>query len=179
MNTINDDMTGKSADSGIGICPVSSATLQKSYLIIADESEEFSAALYYALRLANLNNGHVSIAHIQDLQDFLHWGAVENMVREDMRKESEQILYRIARECNTYNNHIPSLYSREGKAVDVIQEILEGDPRICALILAASTKSSDPNPLIKHFSGKAGAALKIPLMIIPGTLGKDDVENLL
>jgi hypothetical protein len=158
---------------------VSSATLQKSYLIIADESEEFSAALYYALRLANLNNGHVSIAHIQDLQDFLHWGAVENMVRNDMRKESEQVLYRIARECNAYNNHIPSLYSREGKAVDVIQDILERDPRICALILAASTKSSGPGPLIKHFSGKAGASLKIPLMIIPGTLSKDDVENLL
>lgn len=160
-------------------CPFEAAALQKSYLVVADESEEFNAALHYALNLASLNNGHVSIVHTQDLKDFLHWGAVEDMVRQDMRKESEQLLWSIAKQCNNYNGHIPSLYSREGKTIDVISDILEEDRRIAALILAASSKNSGPGPLIKHFSGKAASQLKIPLVIVPGNLSKEDIEKLI
>lgn len=152
---------------------------QKSYLVVADESDEFRAALYYALNLAQLNQGHVSIAHIQNLQDFMHWGNVENMVRGEMRKKSEELLWTIASECNTYNNHIPSLYSREGHAVDVITDILDEDPRISALVLAASTKSSNPGPLVKHFASKVVAQLKVPLIVVPGDLSKENIEKLI
>jgi hypothetical protein len=153
--------------------------IQKSYLVIADESDEFNAALCYALNLADLNKGHVSVAHIQNLQDFIHWGSVEDMVRKDMRKKSEELLWIIAGQCNDHEKHVPSLYSREGNAIDVIMDILKEDPRICALILAAAPSSSNPGPLVKHFASKVIGQLPVPLIVVPGNLSAEDIEKLI
>ena len=155
---------------------------QRSYLVIADEHEqELSlAALYYALNLAELNDGHVSIVHIQDPdEDFMHWGAVENRMKQDMRASSEKILFQYAKECNAYNGHIPSLYSREGEQIKIINEIIDADPRISALILGANTSGSNSGPLISHFTNKAMAQLRIPVTVVPGNLDIQRIEEII
>lgn len=155
---------------------------QRSYLVIADENEreESLVALYYALNLAELNDGHVSIVHIQDPDsDFMHWGAVENMMKQDMRAASEKLLFQYAKECNAYNGHIPSLHSREGEQVKVINDIIESDPRISALILGANTNSSNAGPLISHFTNKGMAQLNIPVIVVPGNLDIQRIEELI
>lgn len=160
--------------------PKKARAKERTYLVIADGTEEFRAALHYALNLASLNKGHVSIAHIQDTNDFMHWGAVEDMVRKEMRTESEKILWHVAKECNQYNGHIPSLYCREGKAVPVITSILEEDPRIAALILGAATQGKKGQAaLINHFAGKALGHLRTPVIIVPGGLEPDEVKTLI
>lgn len=152
----------------------------RTYLVVADGSEEFRAALLYALNLARLNKGHVAVVHVQDVNDFMHWGAVEHMVRQEMRAESEKLLWHIAKECNDYGKHVPSLYCKEGKPAAVIAAILEEDPLIGALILAApGAGGKGQTGLIGHFTGKALSNVRIPVIIVPGCLKADDIEHLI
>lgn len=146
------------------------------YLVVADEQEEFKIALHYACRLATARRGHVAIAHIRDMQDFMHWGKVEAMIRHDMRKQAEQEIFEISKEVNEDHDIMPSLYIREGQPADKIIDIIEEDRNIVSLILSASKNSNNPGPLVTYFAGKGMHRLRIPVIIIPGHLDIDAIN---
>lgn len=148
-----------------------------TYLIIADDTAEFPVALDYACCLAQTRRGHVAVAHITELDDFVHWGKVEAMMRHDMRVKAEQELWEIAKRIKDAYAMTPSLYIREGKRIDSIISIINEEKRIRSLILAGSTSGSGPGPLITHFSGKGMAQLRVPMVVVPGHFDREAIES--
>lgn len=147
-----------------------------SYLVIADGSDEFCIAAYYASRVALARRGTVSIAHITNLQDFMHWGKVEALMLQDLRIQAEKDLWQAAKEINEDHGLFPCFYVREGQSIDKIIDIIEEDNNIRALILAGSSNSNNQGPLITYFSGKGMGRLGIPLIIVPGHLSKEAID---
>lgn len=146
------------------------------YLVIADAAEEFDIALHYACRLATARRGHVAIAHIKDVQEFMHWGKVEAMIRQDMRKEAEQEIFEISKNINETHGIIPSIYIREGLKTDQIVEIIQEERNIVALVLSASKNSNNPGPLVSYFAGKGMHRLRCPIIVVPGHLDIDAIN---
>ncbi len=147
------------------------------YLMVADGSEEQHIAAYYASKIAQARRGYIAIAHITDLDDFVHWGKVEAMMRNDMRAQAEKDVWQIAKDINDHNERIfPSLYIREGKMVDKILDIIDENKSIRALILAGSKTGNNQGPLVTHFSGKGMGSLRIPVIIVPGHLDKEAID---
>ena len=149
-----------------------------TYLIIFDRSEEFEIAKHYACSLAQTRRGRVAIAHITDLDDFIHWGKVEAIMRHDMRKQAEEDIWNIAKSINSDYGLFPSLYIREGKTIDCIVDIINEEKRIRSLILAGSTSGGGPGPLITYFSSKGMERLRVPMVIVPGHLDKEDIQSI-
>jgi len=147
-----------------------------TYLVIADGSEEFAIAAHYACRTARARRAAIAIAHITDLDDFMHWGKVEAMMRHDLRTQAEKELWLAAKSMNEDYDVYPSLYIREGAMIDKILEIIDEDKTIRGLILAGSKNASSPGPLVSHFSGKGMAKLRIPVIIVPGHLDKEAIH---
>lgn len=147
-----------------------------TYLIIADDTEEFEIAMHYACSLAQTRRGHVAVAHITDLDDFVHWGKVETMMRHDLRAQAEQQIWKIARTINETYGLTPSLYIGEGKPLDKIVDIINEERLIRSLILAGSTSNGNPGPLITYFSGKGISRLRAPIVIVPGHFDKEQIE---
>lgn len=147
-----------------------------TYLVIADNQEEFDIALHYACRMATARRGHVAIAHIRDLEEFVHWGKVEAIIKHDMRKQAEQEIWEIGKKVNEENGVIPSLYIREGQIVDRIVEIIEEDKNIVSLVLSAAKSTGNPGPLVTYFAGKGMSRLRIPVIIVPGHLDRDAIN---
>jgi nucleotide-binding universal stress UspA family protein len=147
-----------------------------TYLIIADGSEEFSIASHYAARIALARRAAIAIAHITDLEEFIHWGKVEAMMRQDLRMQAEKDIWLAAKAIHEEYELFPSLYIREGQVIDKIVDIIEEDRTIRALILAGSKNAGNPGPLISHFSGKGMGRLRIPVIIVPGHLDKEAIH---
>jgi hypothetical protein len=147
-----------------------------TYLIIADGTDEFDVAAHYAARTGLARRAAVAIAHITDLEDFVHWGKVEAIMRHDLRLQAEKEIWQIAKAMNEDHDIFPSLYIKEGAMVDKILEIIEEDKTIRALILAGAANANNPGPLVTYFSGKGGNQLKIPLIIVPGHLDKEAIN---
>jgi hypothetical protein len=148
-----------------------------TYLIIADGSDEFAIGAHYACRVAHARRGYIAVAHITDLEEFVHWGKVETMMRNDMRAQAEQDIWQIAKDIHDDNERIyPSLYIREGRVIDKIMEIIDEDISIRALILAGSNTGNTHGPLVSHFSGKGMNTLRVPVIIIPGHLDKEAIN---
>lgn len=147
-----------------------------TYLIIADGSEEFTVAANYASRLTQTRRAAIAIAHITDLEDFMHWGKVEAMIKHDLRSQAEKEIWQIAKDINEDTNQYPSLYIREGHIIDKIFEIIETEKSIRALILAGSNNVNKQGPLVTYFVGKGMGQLRCPVIIVPGHLDKEAIE---
>ena len=63
------------------------------------------------------------------------------------------------------------------KAVKVVRDYVSGRDEIAALVLGAAP-SGHPGPLVANFAGNDAGLLPCPVMIIPGSLSDDRLEQL-
>ena len=75
-------------------------------------------------------------------------------------------------------NSMPIVYIREGRAQDELLALINEEPSISILVLAAGTGTTGPGPLVTQLTGKAAARLRIPITIVPGGLTVEQVDAL-
>lgn len=146
------------------------------YLVVADETPEFVVALRYAARMAQANRGHVGIIQIMNIDDFQHWGSVEEMMRKEMRDQAEKFIWGFAKSINELNGLTPVLYVAEGNRHDVLVELINQDTTIRLLVLGGGTGGSGPGALVQHFTGKGLGRLRVPVVVVPGNLTGDTID---
>ena len=59
----------------------------------------------------------------------------------------------------------------------MVREIIETEKDIAALVLGAAA-SGNPGPLVAHFTGVEAGKLRCPVMIIPGSLSSEAIDEL-
>ncbi|MEM7650828.1 MAG: universal stress protein [Pseudomonadota bacterium] len=135
------------------------------YLLVADNTAEFEAALRRVAFLANRNKGHVAILYVIEDETYLHWNFIEKQIQSDKRAEAEKVLWDVAQKLYDMCEQMPAFYIKEGKTREELMNIISTDTTIRALVLGAAASSS--NPLISYFTGKGLSDLKVPLVIVP------------
>lgn len=151
---------------------------KRVFLVVADESEEMNLALRYAARRAWMTGGNVALLHVTSPADFQEWSAVEDVMKEEMRREAEQLMLRAARTVNDITGQRPGFYLREGNPTDELLKLQEEDKSITVLVLATRKDSDDPGPLLKYLTSKGLAKLRIPVVMVPGNLTAQEVDEL-
>lgn len=149
-----------------------------TYLIVADESDEFDVALRYAALAASHRRGHVGIVHILDIDDFQHWGTVESQMRKEMREQGEKFVWNVAKRINDMTGQTPSVYIEEGKRNDVLIDIINRDNMIVKLVLGVSAGAGGPGPMVSYFTGKGMNRLRVPVLLVPGHLEPQAIDGL-
>ena len=146
------------------------------FLVVVDETEEMKVALRFACRRARHTGGRVALLFVIEPAEFQHWMAVEDLMREEARSEGEQLLQRLAAKVNELVGSIPILYVREGKVRDELFKLIEEEPRISILVLGANPGSRGPGPLVSALTGKMIGKLRVPVTVVPGNLGEDEID---
>ncbi|EWY40422.1 universal stress protein [Skermanella stibiiresistens SB22] len=152
------------------------APYQRIFLVVVDDSEELNIALTYACLRARNTGGRVALLYVMEPSDFQHWIAVEDIMREERRTEAEQVLQRHAKQVNEITGTLPILYVREGERRDELLALINEEPSISILVLAAGTGPEGPGPLVSHLAGKGVAKLRIPLTLVPGSLRREQLD---
>ncbi len=140
-----------------------------TYLVVADDTDEFKTALIYAAHTARTHRAKLGILHIIENQDFQHWGAVDARIKKELRANAEKYLWAVAKTANDFNGSIPSLYVAEGETSEAVLETINHDPHIVKLILGGG-KDHVPGPLVAFFTGKGMLKLQVPVVVVPGHL---------
>lgn len=148
------------------------------YLVVAEESDEFEVALRYAARRAEAGRAHVGILHIINIDDFQHWSKVEAMMRKELRDDAEKQIWNHAKTINELNGQYPVLYIREASRNEAIVDVINEDENIRVLILGGAEQASGPGPLVSHFTGKGLAKLRVPVVVVPGHLEAQKIDNI-
>jgi hypothetical protein len=148
------------------------------FLCVVDSTAEVRVAIRFASRRAWRTGGRVAMLYVIEPADFQHWMSVEEKMREERREEAERVLQDRSSEVYDICGAMPSLYVREGSPADAIQELIEEEPRIAILVLGAGTGKKGPGPLVSSIAGKLSGKFPIPITVVPGNLGDDQIDAL-
>lgn len=149
----------------------------RTFLVVVDDSTEMQNALYYACRRAHMTGGRVALLYVIEPGELQSWASVQHLLQEERRQQAEQLLQRYAGVVHELTGHLPVLHIREGNRRDELMSLIEEDKDLSILVLGAATGSDGPGPLIAHLVHKAVTKLRIPLVIVPGWLTPDQLDQ--
>lgn len=153
------------------------ARRDRVFLVVVDDSAERRVALRYAALRARKSGGRVALLRVIEPAGQIEWAGVGAMLAEERREEAEKLLSALAAEVNEITGGIPILLIREGEPRDELLSLLEEDPRISILVLAAAVGGSGPGPLISALAGRYAHKLAVPMTIVPGDLSEEELER--
>ena len=153
------------------------AEAKRTYLVVVDDSAESRVALRFAARRAAKTGGKIEVLGIVEPQDFVQFGGVQNAIEEEQRLRIEGVVSSAVGEILDQSGMEANVIMRSGEAVRTVRDYLEGRDDVAALVLGAAPAGS-PGPLVVNFTGNDAGKLPCPVMIIPGSLSDERLEQL-
>jgi nucleotide-binding universal stress UspA family protein len=150
---------------------------QRTYLVVVDDSAESQVALRFAARRAAKTGGRIEVLGIVEPQDFVQFGGVQAAIEEEQRLRIEGVVSAAIGEILDESGIDAQIIIRQGEAVRTVREFIGEREEIAALVLGAAPSGS-PGPLVADFAGSDAGLLPCPVMIIPGGLSDDRLEQL-
>ena len=150
---------------------------KRTYLVVVDDSEEARVALRFAARRASKTGGRVEVLGIVEPQNFVQFGGVQAAIEQEQRLRIEGVVSAAVGEILDESGVEANIIVQQGEVVHTVRDYLSGRDDVAALVLGAAPSGS-PGPLVAHFTGNDAGQLPCPVMIIPGSLGNDRLEQL-
>jgi nucleotide-binding universal stress UspA family protein len=150
---------------------------KRTYLVVVDDSAEARVALRFAARRAAKTGGRVEVLGIVEPQDFVQFGGVQAAIEEEQKLRIEGVVSAAIGELLDEAGVEANIIVRQGEVVRTVRDYLSGRDDVAALVLGAAPSGS-PGPLITHFTGNDAGRLPCPVMIIPGSLSDERLEQL-
>jgi nucleotide-binding universal stress UspA family protein len=157
---------------------MSDAAPERVFLVVVDETPEHRIAVHYAARRASHTGGRLAMLYVTEPAELQHFQAIEELAREERREAAEQLIQQLCDEIAPVAGSMPMVYIREGRARDELIALINEEPTISILVLAAGTGPEGPGPLISYLTGKPAARMRVPITIVPGGLSLDQVDLL-
>jgi nucleotide-binding universal stress UspA family protein len=151
---------------------------ERVFLVVVDESEELKVALRYAARRAQHTGGRVALLYVIEPSELQHWGAVEDLMKEEQREAAEALLQKLGAQVTEIAGTMPIIFIREGRRRDELLALISEEKSMSVLVLAAGTSAEGPGPLVTALTGKQAAKLRIPMTIVPGSLTEAELDAL-
>ncbi len=146
------------------------------WLVVIDDTPECDRALYFAARrAARVGAGVVMLRVIETRDRNQQWLGVADIMKAEAHEEANAALERYAGRANGIAGITPERVVREGDTAEQILSLIEDDEDIAILVLAAATSKEGPGPLVSSI-GKTAGDYPIPLAIVPGHLGDEELD---
>jgi len=145
--------------------------------VVVDDSAESRVALRFAARRAAKTGGNIEVLGIVEPQDFVQFGGVQAAIEEEQRLRIEGVVSAAIGEILDESGLEANIILRSGEAVKAVRDYVAGRDEVAALVLGAAPSGS-PGPLVANFAGTDAGLLPCPVMIIPGSISDDRLEQL-
>jgi nucleotide-binding universal stress UspA family protein len=153
------------------------ADAKRTYLVVVDDSAESRVALRFAARRAAKTEGSIEVLGIVEPQDFVQFGGVQAAIEEEQRLRIEGVVSAAIGEILDEAGVEANIIIQQGESVRAVRDYVAGRPDVAALVLGAAP-SGNPGPLVSSFCGADAGKLPCPVMLIPGSLGDERLEQL-
>ncbi|TNE59364.1 MAG: universal stress protein [Alphaproteobacteria bacterium] len=159
--------------------PEGAALRKRKFLCVVDSSDECAAAVHFAARRAANTGGHVALLFVVEPEEYQHWSAVKDIMREESHEEAQDVLKKFADKIQQVTGGPAELIIREGKIREQINALVSEDREIGVLVLGAATGKEGPGPLVSTLAGRDQAGrFPIPVTVVPGNLTDEEIDAL-
>jgi hypothetical protein len=153
----------------------------RKFLVVADDTPEFQAALRFACRRARSTSGRVALLRVIEPAVFEHWSGVREEIERQLREEAEAALQASAPLVQAETGYPPEFLIVDAENVRAaLRHVIGADPDIKILVLAASVDGRGPGPLVGSLAkeGVKWGERKLPVTIVPGDLTDAEIADL-
>ena len=149
------------------------------YLVGVDQHEESRVALRLACMKANARGSQVAIVHVTAPADFQTLGAIADRMREERKREGQQLLNQLVEEAHATYGIRPQMILREGPAGDEILEVALQDANVNMIVIGIAQHGSGRGRLAALLATQLGNKLLIPLLMVPGNLTDQQLQSVI
>ena len=152
---------------------------KRKFLVVVDETPECESALAFAASRAMRTHGQLALLYvIEPGAEFSHWLGVEEIAREEGHNKARAVFRLFGRKLKAmgFEDLTPEEIVCEGTKAEEITKLIEEDPDIAVLVLGASKDPSGPGPLITTLAvGRLAGTFPVPITVVPGSLGLEEI----
>lgn len=148
------------------------------FLVVVDESPECGRAIRFAARRVARVGATLVLLAVTEPPDPFEWLGVGDVMREEAEAEADALLESAAESARSAAGVEPERLVRVGKRSDEILGVIDEDPDISFLVLAAGVGKEGPGPLVTGLAGKAASTYPVPVVIVPGGLSDEEIDAL-
>jgi nucleotide-binding universal stress UspA family protein len=156
----------------------SEAKRRSKFLVVVDDTQEARVALRYATRRARNIRCGVVLLRVVEPVDFQQWAGVAEIMRSEAHEAAEKLLQDLAEQVNKESGLLPELVIREGTVREEVLRLIDEDPDIRMLVLAAAPGGQGPGPLVTALAGQMAGDLSFPITVVPGSLTDEQIDRL-
>tara|TARA_B100001123_G_C15247841_1_gene1001607 strand:+ start:766 stop:1233 length:468 start_codon:yes stop_codon:yes gene_type:complete len=151
----------------------------RHFLVIVDGTKEMEVALNYACNRAKKTDGNLILASFIKPIDVLTTKSVVDIMKNEAREEAETVIQKASAYVKEETGLTPIIHIREGEIIEALMQLIEEEEDISVLVLAASTEEQKgPGPIISSIISNNYNRIKIPVMIVPGNLTKEHINQI-
>lgn len=153
--------------------------LSRKFLAISDETEECISALVFAGMRAKAVGAGLVILRCARAPGGGGWIGLDRDINQDAIDAARLKAVQHADQVEARTGVTSELIVSDDEAVDAIRKLVDGDPTIKVLILAAGSGRWGPGPLVSRLAkGKPLAARPIAVTVIPGDLSDKQLNEI-
>lgn len=149
---------------------------ERIFLVVVDQTDEMETALYFACKRAHRTGGRVAMLYVIEPPEFQHWLGVERVMEDEAREEAEQTLHTLAERVHSIVGKMPVLHVRKGPRREELMALINEDPAISVLVLGTAADHEDPGPLVNYLIGQMSGKMRLPVILVPGLLSKEEID---
>ncbi len=150
---------------------------RRTYLVVVDDSAEARVALRFAARRAAKTAGRIEVLGVVEPQDFVQFGGVQAAIEEEQQLRIHGVVSSAIGELLDESGVEANIIIQQGDPVRTVRDYVGERAEVAALVLGAAP-SGNPGPLVAYFTGNDAGKLPCPVMIIPGSLSEERLEQL-
>jgi nucleotide-binding universal stress UspA family protein len=150
---------------------------RRTYLVVVDDSAEARVALRFSARRAAKTGGKIEVLGIVEPQDFVQFGGVQAAIEEEQRLRIQGVVSAAIGEILDESGVEMNIFVRQGEIVRTVRDFIGTRAEVDALVLGAAV-SGNPGPLVTNLCGHDAGKLPCPVMIIPGSITDERMEDL-
>ena len=153
----------------------------RKFLVIADGSAEFGAALRFACRRARSTGGTVAVLQVLAPAVFEHWSGVRDEIERQARESALEAAAVFTPLVQAETGRDPEvILVRADDTRDALRKAISADKDIKILVLAAAAGGRSPGPLVASIAreGVRWGGRNLPVTIVPGDLSDAEIDDL-
>ncbi len=169
-------MAGKADKKAKGKHPLK--VRKRRFVVVMDATPEAQVSLKFAAaRASHVTGGSLVIFHVVPPGEFQHWIAVEDRMRQESLEEAREMMKVTALKMEEEYDIQPEVIIRQGSPKEELQKYMEKTRDLFALFLGANPEG-EPGPLVDYFSGPLCGCLKCPVVIVPGCMTDEQIDEI-
>ena len=114
---------------------------------------------------------------IVEPQDFVQFGGVQAAIEEEQRLRIEGVVSSAVGDILDEAGIEAKIIVQQGEPVKAVRDYIGERQEVAALVLGAAP-GGNPGPLVADFAGNDAGKLPCPVMLIPGSLSDERLEQL-